>query len=139
MAGGTLHSLSSREVDFLTAVSHSLGVLKWMCVHAKLFQCFQVFATLWTIVSQAPLSMGFFRQGYWSGLPCPSSGHLSNPGIELTSLTPPALAGSFFTTLATWEACFKMDLDKLPSNLPSGSENSESASVFLFEKIMFLT
>ena len=39
--------------------------------------------TPWTVALQAPLSMGFFRQEYWSGLPCPSPGDLSNPGIEL--------------------------------------------------------
>ena len=42
--------------------------------------------------------MGFPRQEYWSGLPFPPLGHLSNPGIELASLTSPALAGGFFTT-----------------------------------------
>ena len=42
----------------------------------------QIFATLWTIAHQAPLSMGFSRQEYWSGLPFPSPGDLPNPGIE---------------------------------------------------------
>ena len=42
---------------------------------------------------QAPLSMGFFRQEYWSGLPCPPSGDLPDPGIEPAS---PALPGGFF-------------------------------------------
>jgi len=41
--------------------------------------------TLWTIAHQAPLSMGFLRQEYWSGLPFPSPGDLPDPGIELTS------------------------------------------------------
>ena len=49
----------------------------------------------WTAVCQAPQSMGFFRQEYWSGLPFPSPGDLPNPGIEPAS---PALAGGFFTT-----------------------------------------
>ena len=39
-------------------------------------------ATPWTIACQAPLSMGFSRQEYWSGLPFPSPGDLPNPGIE---------------------------------------------------------
>ena len=43
------------------------------------------FATPWTAVLQAPLSMGFFRQEYWSGLPFPSPGDLPDPGIEPTS------------------------------------------------------
>ena len=45
--------------------------------------------------NQAPLSMGFPRQEYWSGLPCPPPGDLPDPGIEPAS---PALAGRFFTT-----------------------------------------
>ena len=47
--------------------------------------------------------MGFFRQEYWSGWPCPPPGDLPDPGIEPESLTSPALAGGFFTTRATWE------------------------------------
>ena len=52
----------------------------------------------------APLSKGFSRKEYWSGLPFPPPGDLPNPGIEPMSLTSPALAGGFFTTSATWEA-----------------------------------
>ena len=48
----------------------------------------RLFATPWTAACQAPLSMGFSRQEYWSGLPCSSSGYLSDPGIEPG---PPAL------------------------------------------------
>ena len=58
----------------------------------------QLFATLWTVVHQAPLSMGFLRQEYWSGLPFLSPGDLPDPGIKPTSLASPALAGRFFTT-----------------------------------------
>ena len=42
----------------------------------------QLFATLWTVAHQAPPSMGFSKQEYWSGLPFPSPGDLPNPGIE---------------------------------------------------------
>ena len=48
---------------------------------------------------QAPLSVGFSRQEYWSGLPCPSLGDLPNPEIKPMSLTSLALAGKFFTTV----------------------------------------
>ena len=48
--------------------------------------------------------MGFSRQEYWSGLPCPPPGSLPNPGIEPTSLVSPVLSGGFFTASATWEA-----------------------------------
>ena len=44
--------------------------------------CVQLFETPWTVAYQPPLSMGFFRQEYWSGLPFPSPGYLPNPGIE---------------------------------------------------------
>ena len=57
-----------------------------------------LFVTLWTIAHPAPLSMGFSRQEYWSGLLCPTLGYLPNPGIEPSSLTSPALSVGFFTT-----------------------------------------
>ena len=47
-----------------------------------MLSCVQLFATLWTVAHQAPPSMGFSRQEYWSGLPFPSPGDLPNPGIE---------------------------------------------------------
>ena len=62
-----------------------------------------LFVTPWTVVCQAPLSTGFSRQGYWSGLPCPPPGDLPDPGVKPESLLSPALAGRFFTTSATWE------------------------------------
>ena len=55
-------------------------------------------ATPRTVVREAPLSMGFPKPEYWSGLPFPSPGHLSHPGIELVSPMSSALAGGFFTT-----------------------------------------
>ena len=64
------------------------------------FSHVQLFATLWAIVHQSPLSTGCSR----SGLPFPSPGDLPNAGIEPPSLMSPALAGGFFTTIATWEA-----------------------------------
>ena len=57
--------------------------------------------TLWTVACQVPLSMGFSRQEYRSGLLCPSSENLPNPGIEPVSLMSSALAAGFFTTSAT--------------------------------------
>ena len=72
------------------------------CMHARLLQS-QLSATLWTVALQAPLSMGFSGQEYWSRLPCPPPGDLPNPGIEPTSLMSPALAGGFFTVSITWE------------------------------------
>ena len=48
--------------------------------------------------------MGFSKQDYWSGLPCPPPGDLPDPGIEPESLMPPALEGKSFTTNTIWEA-----------------------------------
>ena len=56
-----------------------------VCVHACMlsrFNCAQLFATLWTVACQTPLSMGFSRQEYWSGLSCLPPGDLPDPGIE---------------------------------------------------------
>ena len=64
----------------------------------------QLFAAPWTAAHQAPLSIAFPRQGYWSGLPFPSPGDLPDPGIKPTSLMSAASVGRFFTTGATWEA-----------------------------------
>ena len=68
------------------------------------FSHVKFFVTLQTVAHQAPLSMGFSMQEYWSRLLCPPPGGLSNPGIEHTSLTSPALAGGLLTTNTTWEA-----------------------------------
>ena len=81
---------------------------KWsfsLSVHACLqrhFSCVWLFATLWTIAHQTPLSIEFSRQEYWSRLPCPTPGDLPDPGMEVKSLTSPALAGGFFTTSTTY-------------------------------------
>ena len=75
-----------------------------LCVGAQSFSCVWLFVTPWTVAHQAPLSMGFSRHIYWSGLPFPSPGYLLNLGIKPASLASPALTGRFFTTSATWEA-----------------------------------
>ena len=103
------------------SVAH-LNIHKWPCKHfaGKLgvqfsflpavccmlphFSPIRLFATLWTIACQAPLSMGFSRQEYWSGLLCPPPGDLPNLGTEPISLTSISFAGRLFTTSATWEA-----------------------------------
>ena len=69
-----------------------------------IFSHVRVFVAPWTVNLQAPLSVGFSRQGYWSELPWPPSDDLPGPGIEPTSVMSPELAGEFFTTSTTWEA-----------------------------------
>ena len=82
-----------------------------MCTNCFSHVC--LFMTPWTVAFQAPLSMGFSRQEYWSGWPCPPPGDLPDPGIKHISLKPPALASGFFTISATWEAqkILCLDLD----------------------------
>ena len=79
--------------------------LKWTaqlisakCTHLFSYSLIPTFATPWTAAHQAPLSMGFSRQEYWSGLPCPPPWDLPDPGIEPRS--------------PTWQA------DSLPSEPP---------------------
>ena len=59
--------------------------------------------SLWTVAHQAPLSLGFSRQEYWSGLPHPSPGDPPDPGIEPTSLMSPALAGASLPLAPPWK------------------------------------
>ena len=68
-------------VIFVSIANYNLIVIDER-VKVKLLSYVQLFATPWTVVYQAPPSMGFFRQEYWSGLPFPSPGDLPNPGIK---------------------------------------------------------
>ena len=64
------------------------------CVLSR-FSLVRLFATLWTVAHQAPLSMGFSRQEYWSGLPCSPLGDLPEPRIKHTPcMSPPWQVGS---------------------------------------------
>ena len=72
-----------------------------MVCFSHLFKNFPQFVVIHTIKG---FSVEFSRQEYWSGVPFPTPGDLLDPGIESASLTPPALAGGFITTRATWEA-----------------------------------
>ena len=65
----------------------------------KLLSHVRLFATPWTVAHQAPLSMEFSRQEYWSGLSFAFPGNLPNPGIKPTSLASPVLSDGFFTTV----------------------------------------
>ena len=93
------------HTDFLSGctILHSHQLFT-MCVCAQTLCHVQLFTTPWTVACQAPLSMGFSQQEYWSGVPCPPPGDLPNPGIEPASLTSSALTGGFFAISAIWEA-----------------------------------
>ena len=80
------------------------------CMHAQSLTCVQCFATPWIVACQAPLSVEFSRQEYWSGLPFPTSGDLPNPGIKLGSP--------------------ETEADSLPSE-PPGKPREKIVSVFV--------
>ena len=84
------------QVDSLTMNHQGSPITK--CVHAQ--SCLTLCESM-DVACQAPLSMEFSRQEYWSGLPFSPPGNLPNPGIEPTS---PVLAGGFFTHCTIWEA-----------------------------------
>ena len=76
----------------------------YVCTHICTLSSVWLFVTPLTVACQAPLSMGFSRQEYWSRLPFSSPGDLSDPGIETESLASPALAGWILYHYTTWEA-----------------------------------
>ena len=84
----------------------------------------QLLVAPWTIAHQAPLSMGFFRQEYWSGLPFPPPGDLPDPGIEPSSLMSTVLAGGFFTISTTWKALYIVTNNKRLLNEGQSSEGN---------------
>ena len=88
-------SLIIREMEIKTTTKNHLNLLEW-CLHACMLNHVQVFAIPWAAAHQAPLSLEFFRQEYWNGLPFPTPEDFPNPGIEPGSLASPALAGGFF-------------------------------------------
>ena len=79
-----------------------------MCIVCVVVLCVlshvRLFAIPWTAALKGPLSMGFTRQEYWSGLTFPTSRDLPDPGLKLMSPVSPALSGGFFTTSSNWEA-----------------------------------
>ena len=93
----------ARKLWNLTVLVDNIGADTWVL---SCFNPVQLFETLWTLAHQAPLSMGFPRQEYWSRLPFPSPRDLPEPGIEPMSLISPALAGGFLTL--DHQGCLKL-------------------------------
>ena len=91
------------------------------------------FGTLWTVARQAPLSMGFSRQEYWSGLPYHSPGDLPGPGIERVS---PAIVGRFFTTVPKFHYILEPNRTSqpIPKRPKAGSVSPDTADNFLSRK-----
>ena len=86
-------------IAFCFVVLLCVCVCVCLCARVRALSHVQLFATSWTVAYQAPLSMEFSSQEYWSRLPFPTPGDLPDPGIKPTSHVSPALAGGFFTTL----------------------------------------
>ena len=110
-----------------------LNAIFYMHVKLSSFSCDSLFMILSTAANQPPLSMGFSRQEYRSGLPFPPPGDLPDPGIKSTSL---ALAGMFFTTRATWKIpCFTwwfLSVNPIPLSYPSLPPPPLLATISLF-------
>ena len=90
--GKRFHKVSTSQaaINSFLAMPITLQLL-WISAVLSDFSCVQLFVAPWTIDQQAPLSMGFSWQEYWSGLPCPPPRDLPDPEIKLASHVPPAL------------------------------------------------
>ena len=100
------HHLSVKQLSSFclnTSVTRNLLPYYLACVLTHFSRAW-LFATLWTVVQRAPLSLGFSRQEPWSGLLCLFPGDLPNPGIDLRLLGLLHWPGGFFITSTTWEA-----------------------------------
>ena len=86
--------------EFLAFVSLPVSGMH-TCMLSR-FSSLQLFETLWTVAHQAPLSTGFSKQKYWSGLPFSPPGDLPDPEIKPTYLMSPVLTGGYFTTGASY-------------------------------------
>ena len=102
ITNGLLHC---RQILYWLSHQESLKRINWIHTHNPVhpsmlshFSHVQLFETLWNVAHQAPLSMGFPRQEYWSGLTCPPLEDLPDPGIKPVSLMSPWLADRFFMT-----------------------------------------
>ena len=118
-------------LGFLLLNCISFWNIFWTCVLSQ-FSHVWLFASPWTVACQAPLSVAFSRQEYWSGWPCPSPGDFPDLGIEPKSLVSPSLTGWFFTISTIWEAPLDINplldiwftyfllFSRLPSHFVSG-------------------
>ena len=91
----------SKWTVFRTDISQITDLGYWFLYTACMlshFSCVWLFTTLWTLARQAPLSMGFSRQGYWRGLPLPPPGGLPDPGTKTASPVSPALQADSLPT-----------------------------------------
>ena len=93
------------QIAFFLMYALGSDISYTLCTRAKSLQsCLILFSTPQAVAYEAPLSMGFSRQEYWSGLPHLLPGDLPDPGMETVSVTTPTLTGEFLTTSSAWEA-----------------------------------
>ena len=92
-----VHEIAKSQTQWASEQQQSVCML-------SCFSRVQLFAAVWIVALQAPVSMGFSRREYWSELPCPPPGDLPSLRTEPMSIMSPALAGGFFTMSTTWEA-----------------------------------
>ena len=105
-SGSMICDLQWWSKSFLITGQEVYRLFQSMPLTCCVLRCFnrdRLSETPWTVACQAPLSMGFSRQEYWSGLPHPPLVDICDLGVESASLLSPDLAGGFFTTNATWE------------------------------------
>ena len=111
--GSTIHNMSFSILYYYRIYIHIIYILILLCIFLSLYSLcawmlgvlswVPLFTTPWTAARQAPLSMGFSRQEYWSGLPCPPPEDHPNPGIEPMPPAAPALQGGFFAEEPLWK------------------------------------
>ena len=135
--GGFSHSYLHRQSQPIAISGASrTSSSPWSCPFAlygcgHIVSCWVVsdfFVAPWAVACQAPLSVGFPRQEYWSGLPFPPPGHLPSPGIELMSS---ALAGGFFTLEPPGKPCGHVTTTQMSSPFLSQFEGSMHPLPFL--------
>ena len=108
-------------------------VFQVLCV--QLLSCVRFFMTPWTVALQAPLSMGFSRREYWSGLPCPPPGDIPNPGIEPESPVAPALQADSLPLYHWGSPCRQHPLWNLEHSEKEVQENMQSSSKLPWDEI----
>ena len=118
LPGSSVHGiLQARILEWVAVIKNTKNTkyTKWVYMLSHVW----LFVTPWTVAHQAPLSTGFFRPEYWSGLPFPLPGDLLNPGIKPVSLTS-AFVGGFFITSSTWEIPCNLYQHPFPEFFSSG-------------------
>ena len=112
----TSENTKSKKIHCFSNWIMCISRTNWQCVGGSRSPCVRVccyfchirlYVTLWTVAHEAPLSMGYSRHEYWSGLPYPPPGGRSDPGIKPVSFMSLVSSGQFFTTSTTWEAPYK--------------------------------